>query len=529
MPTSEVRIVQISDLHVGRQLNEAIWDAFVTTVTLLRPHLILVTGDLVDTPFRWRLTLAKAKLDTLIQSLNTDTHRVQLVVIPGNHDASISGILPWFDHAPLLSSLGTLLVVSLMTIAVWFFSGQLTLALGFLGLLIIAAGAVLGTITQTFPADVALTGPTEYRVGDILIHLYPFDSATAPSFIAGGNIRASQFAQAKRPLSFKDGETPYRLCIVHHHPLPIPYDDAWEQTMILKNAGAFLNEMSRLGMRLILHGHKHHWHFSSTIINAHRPDQHNLAVLSAETLCRGKRKPSGPCYGFNVLTLDAIGNVLVTPYQSNGGPSRPVRLSIRRTSNNAENGNSTLPLNGITLNVTVWSPPASSQKMVMCKNGSNIAIFGSPKREKRSTVYREQSWEKSRKGTWNVLSRSPSLPIVPGDSISTLTAMSSCDKSVTFASSERSSRKNRRSASIISLMALMPSPCRPNNMSDAMAPAPAHRLNPRRRRHQSSRAENYSNRSDSHEDLRSMASPNSSSKAQRARDSVVSRKSVAAG
>src|SRR5262249_18192672 len=109
---------------------------------------------------------------------------------------------------------------------------------------------------------------------------------------------------------------PYRIAVVHHHPLPIPYDNPLEETMILRNAGAFLTEVAKLGVRLILHGHKHNAHFGRITMNADQSEPHEVGVLAGTTLSRGRRKADGAGYGFNLLTLDDQGYMHVTPYTS---------------------------------------------------------------------------------------------------------------------------------------------------------------------------------------------------------------------
>ena len=50
MPTPDTfRLLHFSDSHRGRQFREELWEHFVSKALTLRPHVILMTGDCVDT------------------------------------------------------------------------------------------------------------------------------------------------------------------------------------------------------------------------------------------------------------------------------------------------------------------------------------------------------------------------------------------------------------------------------------------------------------------------------------------------
>jgi hypothetical protein len=173
---SEVRILHITDLHVGRQFNEVIWNAFEGAASVLRPHLIIVTGDLVDTPFRGRLKRAKRKLEGLIDKLNQGaeaSHHCRLIIIPGNHDTRFSGIIPWFEKGPLLSSLILLLIAALSAMGIGWWQGVLVSFWSTISFLVLLLGAVFflcGTINSYFDKTVAIAEPTSFDFGEITLH-----------------------------------------------------------------------------------------------------------------------------------------------------------------------------------------------------------------------------------------------------------------------------------------------------------------------------------------------------------------------
>jgi Icc protein len=79
-----VRIVQISDIHVGSGLfRPELLDAAIEETNALEPDLVAIAGDLTMEGYRWEFEEAKGYLDRL------DCENV--VVVPGNHDAKNVG------------------------------------------------------------------------------------------------------------------------------------------------------------------------------------------------------------------------------------------------------------------------------------------------------------------------------------------------------------------------------------------------------------------------------------------------------
>jgi hypothetical protein len=48
--TAHLRIAHLSDLHFGRGFNKPLWSNLCRIVRKANPHLIIVTGDLVNSP-----------------------------------------------------------------------------------------------------------------------------------------------------------------------------------------------------------------------------------------------------------------------------------------------------------------------------------------------------------------------------------------------------------------------------------------------------------------------------------------------
>lgn len=72
------RIVQVSDLHVGRYMQAEQWAAHIARINALKPDLVVITGDAMDWARRWE--------PDLIEPLEQLEPRVATLAILGNHD-----------------------------------------------------------------------------------------------------------------------------------------------------------------------------------------------------------------------------------------------------------------------------------------------------------------------------------------------------------------------------------------------------------------------------------------------------------
>jgi Calcineurin-like phosphoesterase len=79
----------------------------------------------------------------------------------------------------------------------------------------------------------------------------------------------------------------FKIAVVHHHPIPIPYvstslaERVQESFMVFYNAGAFLRELGRYGIDLVLHGHKHFAGFTRVAYDMPEGVQSEIGVLGA--------------------------------------------------------------------------------------------------------------------------------------------------------------------------------------------------------------------------------------------------------
>jgi len=101
------KILHLSDLHFGNRFSESKWSALNSHVERSRPDAVVITGDLVNSPWRWELKAAKTRLDQLAAALNPSgkAQKVcEIFLVPGNHDTRILGLVAvdWLEHVALI-------------------------------------------------------------------------------------------------------------------------------------------------------------------------------------------------------------------------------------------------------------------------------------------------------------------------------------------------------------------------------------------------------------------------------------------
>jgi 3',5'-cyclic AMP phosphodiesterase CpdA len=277
-----MEIVQVSDLHFGNH-NVALQDNLVERLKTIRPDLVIATGDLVDTPNQ---TNFQAAHDYLIRLAGTckplvprtsipgvGQTRPQIIAIPGNHDYKAAGFLDLnFLKANLYDK--------------WF-------------------------------SNV----PRDYYFEEEGVWVYGFDSALE-GLIAGGKVpvkELAKFHQTYDALEAKHGERfrkAFKIAVIHHHPLPVNWDDDWKQiTLLMENSGAFLAAALNRKMNLVLHGHEHlqgRSRLRSTL--GGKSDWELVVVSLGATL----RKVSNPIRNwFNLISIGSSGEARLTSYPAN--------------------------------------------------------------------------------------------------------------------------------------------------------------------------------------------------------------------
>lgn len=87
-----MKLVQLSDLHVGSQFKPAVFDAVIEEVNRLRPDAVVITGDLTSQGLIMEYERAKE----LVSKLNTE----KVIAVSGNHDYRNTGYLVFKKYFP---------------------------------------------------------------------------------------------------------------------------------------------------------------------------------------------------------------------------------------------------------------------------------------------------------------------------------------------------------------------------------------------------------------------------------------------
>ncbi len=87
-----MEIVQLSDIHVGAQFREGIFDQVIEEVNSLEPDAVIITGDLTNEGLKEQYEKCK----TLISKINVD----RIIAISGNHDYRNTGYLHFKKYFP---------------------------------------------------------------------------------------------------------------------------------------------------------------------------------------------------------------------------------------------------------------------------------------------------------------------------------------------------------------------------------------------------------------------------------------------
>ncbi len=88
-----MKIVQISDVHVGAQFKEDIFDQAVSEINELKPSVIVITGDLTNEGLLKEYEKCKKKF----AEFDTD----KIIAISGNHDYRNTGYLLFKKYFPV--------------------------------------------------------------------------------------------------------------------------------------------------------------------------------------------------------------------------------------------------------------------------------------------------------------------------------------------------------------------------------------------------------------------------------------------
>jgi len=249
MPDVRVRIAQISDLHINRKSDANILMMLKRILAKVRPHVLIVSGDLANQPVPWQMK----KAASIVRELEDCCKPVRVVVMPGNHDYKFWG------------NVG-LRRLTRIPFEIYFRRQGLNLTWsGRLGLAIRLAFNSLYWQGKEMREPLIVDLFEDWPAFGLAI--FAINSNTLTEMMAAGKVESPDLQELygrfdemeKSPAS----RFLYKIAVVHHHPAPIadaPSDAIsriQDSFMLFYNAGLFVRELSRRGFNLVLHGHKH--------------------------------------------------------------------------------------------------------------------------------------------------------------------------------------------------------------------------------------------------------------------------------
>lgn len=245
-----ILIAHLTDLHFGdKGEDKAIWNQLVAYLNdVVRPHLVLVTGDIVNTPDAVLFERAKDQLDQL-RPRSEPQFRYR--VCPGNHDrfwlGNNAGKLSWMRR---------------------FLSGRdgnvENLARPLHGELekSFKGGLVL---TPDLPLDLTLeAGDDQSGTHRWSLRVLGCDSCENDTYFAQGLLSVDSISKL-RTAALGNTDVDLVILMIHHHLLPIAsLEQEQPDFKSLANVTGMLNSSTALNMlaashvNVVLHGHEHH-------------------------------------------------------------------------------------------------------------------------------------------------------------------------------------------------------------------------------------------------------------------------------
>lgn len=253
------KIAHVSDLHFGAGFDLVGWTQLVDFLARERPGILVVSGDVVNSPWPFALALARKELHSVAARCGS-----RLVIVPGNHDVALWGNMT----IPLLNRFFSVAFEQ---------SGDqppLDVVPGYAEFHSRGAWRRLGTRlrfwTTLWPwflaKSVRCRSARVRTCEDHSATLLLVDSNRAMWF-ATGRITTKTVAEIDTAIDerLKGGVQPFvpRIAVLHHHPVAIAGSEgverptSFEPFLALRNGGTFLRILGRRHFDLVLHGHKH--------------------------------------------------------------------------------------------------------------------------------------------------------------------------------------------------------------------------------------------------------------------------------
>lgn len=327
-----IRLAHLSDIHFGRNFDLALWKAVKCEVINFRPHLLIVSGDIVDNPNPIQLLAAKCELRDFAK-----TAEAELVVVPGNHDVYASGLYSllsprknWFERIFFNNTQAAEATAE----------QEYGAPLGFndtyrkrphpnstLMNKIKHSFGVRPSFTTLLPAEQKQDLVQRPCNCSVLLALLDSNKPGQRVGFATGWVDNKELVALREQLEAVQEAYLVRIAIVHHHVLPIAFSGGGligaEPLMVLHNAGTVLELLSEHRFDLVLHGHKHVPQFARLDLSPRDEAGYSLAVVAAgSTALETPNDDQGNC--FNLITVAGNGQMTVESffYGDGRGPNR---------------------------------------------------------------------------------------------------------------------------------------------------------------------------------------------------------------
>ena len=256
----KVVIAHISDLHIGDH-DQNVWDYLNTYILSQKPNIIVVTGDIVDSPKPSYFADAASKLEELY----TSGERI-IMVVPGNHDYELWGLF------------GSKMLASLTQ--------------------------PFGNWSLCWKNYIGRYWKDYFVCGNVA--LFSFDSNPLLGGLAKGNVGLRRFEKSYEDFRSKNFDTLdsfYKIALLHHHPMPIPYSAQFESFSALSNAGEFIRKLTEKQLDLILHGHKHNAVTSRLILGTVNSEDRHLSLVACGTSSKKMEGNPDTTHTCNIITV----------------------------------------------------------------------------------------------------------------------------------------------------------------------------------------------------------------------------------
>jgi len=250
------KIAHISDLHFGiPDQSYHQFEELIRSIAKERPDLIIVSGDLVDSPKSELFTGAYNELLRLCDACKIKDPKKHLFIVPGNHDVWAHGI-------------GTGDTTEFERVCGLHFRPFTKQAHDW-GTFTHGDDIITISCINSNPARFVTLGSIKKKVLTILHKVIAgeFAGAYAESIntvaLARGLVRDEEFVYLRRRLSDLRNQFKTKIItsivVLHHHPLAHtePSSVGADQSLCLINAGDTVYRFQKFGVNLVLHGHKH--------------------------------------------------------------------------------------------------------------------------------------------------------------------------------------------------------------------------------------------------------------------------------